>query len=226
MDQTRKVVTSFTIAPDLLERLCEAAAADERSRSFLVGRAIERFLENPKPAPLELAGAGCGRDGGNASDRCPEAETVAAGRSQDLGAENHKMPGEFAALRVAVVDGLLEPSDRGAATETADTDRSQDRGTHHSKSGGSAACLNPDKRASVGARITPSAGGEASLPPATGNPSQQDSHMDPRPTPVQPFGDHSARQNAARDAADAATKAARDAARQRDIEYLAKLGRA
>jgi hypothetical protein len=98
MDQTRKVVTSFTLAPDLLARLCAAAAADERSRSFLAGRAIERFLE--MPAPLGLGAPAAVVEDRLASDRGATAETVVSGcESQDRGAQPpFKNSGDLAAL--------------------------------------------------------------------------------------------------------------------------------
>jgi hypothetical protein len=61
----------------------------------------------------------------------------------------------------------------------------------------------------------------ALFPPATGNPSQQDTSMD---TPERQRVSDLARQNAARDAARAAIKAAEDAAHQRDLEYIRNLG--
>ena len=47
----RKVVTSLTLDPALLERLDAVADATDRSRSWTAGRAIEQFLNSEASVP-------------------------------------------------------------------------------------------------------------------------------------------------------------------------------
>jgi predicted transcriptional regulator len=49
MEQTRKIVTSLTLAPDLLARLDTVATAADRSRSWVAGEAIRQYIARQAP---------------------------------------------------------------------------------------------------------------------------------------------------------------------------------
>jgi hypothetical protein len=135
------------------------------------------------------------------------------------------------AVPAAVVAGCIA-ADRGDTAETVVAGCGSLDGVPTTNSnempGGSAASrvaageglIEPSRRGAGGSKV---AGVDASGNLAAGiNPSRQDASMD---TPAQPRVSDLARQNAAQARADAATKAAQDAAHQSDLDYIRNLGK-
>jgi predicted transcriptional regulator len=159
-----------------------------------------------------------------AADAADRSRSYMAGLAIETFLGNSETSGGLSlATPAAVVAGCMA-SDRGDTAENCRSGCGSLDGvpTTPSKNSGSSVSL-PDADYSVSAAAkTPKAGGGAILLPATGTLSRRDTRMD---APAQPSVSDLARQNAARDAADAATKAARDAAHQRDIEYIRNIGK-